>query len=453
MKKDPVVIVGGVAAGTSAAAYLKRLKPSIDIILAEQSETVSYGTCEFPYVLSREIPDPERLVFYTPEKLAEEKGITVLVNHRLVSVNPTKKTATFSDTRFHSTKIISYSKLLLATGASPIELPELVGANSFSLKSYQSLVNSDHILKSGKRDQALIIGAGLIGLELADAMRKLNIQVTLIDKSEGILSGKVCVKDSGLIKTLADQNGVRFIGNARVSHTIRNQKNEIVEVHLSTGEILKTDIIFQSVGFKPNSSFSGLEKLKKAQNGAIIVNKNMETSISDIYAAGDCAVTGKSSGKTDIWFPLATAASKMGRSAAAAISKNPEPYKAGNNTWGIQIFGHDFVQSGLSFHQAEDLYGSDAKTITVETSDRVKIMPGSKPLFLRLNFLKRSGRLVGASQLGQAGTGIRINTLSLAISQKMTLTDLEKSDFLYTPALAPLWDPVLVAARLARKLK
>lgn len=453
MKKDPVVIVGGVAAGTSAAAYLKRLKPSFDIVLAEQSDTVSYGTCEIPYVLSRELPDPETLVFYSPQTLAEEKGITVLVHHRLDSVDPLTKTAIFTDTRFQTTKVISYSKLLLATGASPLEIPELKAANSFALKSYYSLVHSDQFLKSRKIENALVLGAGLIGLELADALRKLNIQVTLIDKSELVLSGKVCVKDSGMIKNLAEQNGVRFLGNVVVTHSIRNTRNEIVEVHLSNGEVLKTDVIFQSVGFKPNSSFPGLEKLKRASNGAIIVNGNMETSLPDVYAAGDCAVTGKFSGKTDQWFPLATSASKMGRSAAASISGKPEPYTPGNNTWGIQIFEHDFVQSGLNFHQAEDLFGSDAQTFTVETSDRVKIMPGSKPLFLRLNYLKRSGRIVGASQLGQAGSGIRINTLSLAISQKMTLSELEKADFLYTPLLAPLWDPVLVAARLARKLK
>lgn len=447
MNRDPVLIVGGVAAGTSAAAYLKRLKPSLEIILAEQTDTVSFGTCEIPYVLSGELPNPDSLVFFSPEKLAEEKGLTVLVSHKLVSVDPKKKSATLLNTRFGSATVLKYSRLLLATGASPVILPELQATNSFALKSYESLSIARQAVRSRKGNQALIVGAGFIGLELADALNKQHFQVTLVDQSDLILSGKICVKDSELIKTLITENQVRFIGGTSVSGCVKTNEGEIREVTLSTGEVLKTDVIFVAVGFKPNTQIPGLEKLKKLTNGAILVNENMQTSLPDIYAAGDCAAAGKPAN----WFPLATTASKMGRAAAAAIAGKPEPFHPGQNTWGIQIFDHDFVHTGLNFHQAKEKYGTDAQTVTVETSDRVKIMPGAKPLFLRLNYLKRTGRLVGASQFGQAGTGLRINSLSLAISQKMTLKQLQHSDFLYTPSLSPLWDPILLAARLADK--
>ncbi len=446
MKK--IVIIGGVAAGTTAAARLKRLKPDFDITLLEKSDVISYGTCELPYVIDETIPGFDDIVFFTDESFQQQKGVEVKLNSLVTEINPKTKTVVYHHGIYKSTHKIQYDKLLIATGASPKTIPFLDAVNSFSVKSLDSAKRLKRYLNSEKPQHAVIIGAGLIGLELAESLTNLGIRVSLVDTENQVLFGKIDLADSKIVEQILEKSKVQFYKSEKIKSAIKNGFSKIEKLVFESGLELFPDIAIQTIGFQPNTSFKGLEEIKKTSHGAILVNSKMETSAKDIYAAGDCAAISRS-GKENEWFPLATVASKMGRVAATSMAGLNEQYGKSFGTFAVKLFDFEVAHSGMTLVETINKK-IDAKESRIKGSSRVSVYPNSQEISVQIVYELKTGKILGGTIIGKEGAALRINMISLALQNEMTVSDLRNSDFMYTPPFSPLWDPVLIAANQAK---
>lgn len=446
MKK--IVIIGGVAAGTTAAARLKRLRPDFEITLLEKSDVISYGTCELPYVIDETISEFETIISFTDESFHQQKSVEVKLNSLVTEINPKTKTVVYQHGIYKSVHKIQYDKLLIASGASPKTITFLDSVNSFSVKSLDSAKRLKRYLNSEKPQHAVIIGAGLIGLELAESLTNLGIRVSIIDSENQILFGKIDSTDSKRIENILEENKVQFYKNEKVKSAVKNGFNKIEKLVFVSGLEIYPDLVLQTIGFQPNTFFKGIEEIKKNPNGAVLVNSKMETSFKDIYAAGDCAAVSRS-GKESEWFPLATVASKMGRAAAASMAGINEEYGKSFGTLAVKIFDFEIAHTGMTLKQAI-AKKMDAKESRIKGSSKVAVYPNSKEITVQIVYESKSGKILGGTIIGQEGAALRINILSLALQNEMTVSDLRNSDFMYTPPFSPLWDPVLIAANQAK---
>lgn len=446
MKK--IVIIGGVAAGTTAAARLKRLKPDFEITLLEKSDVISYGTCELPYVIDETISGFNEIISFTDESFQQQKGVEVKLNSLVTEINPKTKTVVYQHRIYKSIHKIQYDKLLISTGASPKTIPFLDAVNSFSIKSLDSAKRLKRNLISEKPQHAVIIGAGLIGLELAESLTNLGIRVSMVDSENQVLSGKIDPADSQIVEQILETNKVQFYKSEKVKSAVKNGFSKIEKLIFESGLELFPDLVLQTVGFQPNTSIKGIEEIKKTSNGAILVNTKLETSIKDIYAAGDCAAVSRS-GKENEWFPLATVASKMGRVAAASMAGISEEYGKSFGTFAVKLFDFEVAHSGMTLVETVNKK-IDAKESRIKGSSRVSIYPNSQEISVQLVYDSKTGKILGGTIIGKEGAALRINMISLTLQNGMTVSDLRNSDFMYTPPFSPLWDPVLIASNQAK---
>lgn len=433
------VIIGGVAAGTSAAAKLKRLDPSSQVTLLERSDVISYGTCEIPYVISGDISAFDEIVFFNAETFKSEKGIDVILNANVDKIDLKNKSVHYKHGLYNSRHVIKYDRLLIASGASPIKLPLLESNNSFALKSLDSAKRLKKYIDTEKPKHALIIGAGFIGLEMVDALTQLGIRVSVIESTNQVLSGKLDWTDAARVEKILTDSTVQFYKNEKIISSVKNAFNRIEKVSCESGLTIYPDFIIQCLGFSPNTTIAGIETLKMSNNGVLIVNSKMETSAKDVYAAGDCCVL-----KNTSWMPLATTASKMGRIAASSMAGKPDGTFIQNGTFAVKLLGYEIAHTGLTKREAERLKKSVSE-VRIDGNSRAGVYPGAEKLHVQLVYENNSGQLLGSTIVGKEGSALRINTLSLAIQNKMTVQQLRESDFMYTPPFSPLWDPILIA--------
>lgn len=433
------VIIGGVAAGTSAAARLKRLDPLAQVTLLERSDVISYGTCEIPYVISGDISTFDDIVFFNADTFKSEKGVDVLLSANVHTIDVKTKTVHYRHGLYNSQHSIQYDKLLITTGASPIKLPVLKANNSFALKSLDSAKRLQSYISTEKPKHAVIVGCGFIGLEMVDALMKIGIRVSLIESADQILPGKIDKKDSVFVEGVLSDHQVQVYKNEKIKSAIKNGFNRIEKIECESGLTLYPDIIIQAVGFSPNTQIAGIEAIKKHNNGSIVVNSKMETSIKDIYAAGDCCVL-----KDQKWIPLATTASKMGRVAASSMIGKSELFTVQNGTFAFKLFDYEIAHTGMTKLEAE-AHKLSASEIRIKGSSRAGVYPGSQQIQVQIVYDNKTGKLFGATIIGKEGAALRINTVSLALQNEMTVQQFREADFMYTPPFSPLWDPLLIA--------
>lgn len=438
------VIIGGVAAGPSAAARLKRIDPDCQVTLLEKTDTISYGTCELPYVISGDISSFQDIVFFDADSFKKEKQADVIINAAVHTVDFDKKIVYYDHGIYNSKHDIAYDKLLIATGASPKKLPQLESNNSFAIKSLDSAKQVQRFIQSEKPNHVVIFGGGFIGLEMAESLKKLGLQVSLILSGQTLLGGKIDSPDSEMIESVCNDHQIIIYKNEKLKSANKNAYGRIDKLDFESGLTLYPNLIIQSIGFLPNTSIKGFEKLKKSDNGAILVNSKMETSEKDIFAAGDCCVLEKHR-----WMPLATTASKMGRTAASSMAGKIDSFQNQWGTFALKFFDYEIAHSGLTLSEAKKS-NPDCEEVRIKSSSRVGIYPGAKRIRVQLVYDKKSGKLLGGTIIGQEGAALRINLISLALQNKMTIQQLREADFMYTPPFSPLWDPVIIAANQAK---
>ncbi len=430
-----IIVVGGNAAGPAAAAKAKRYNPNADVLLFEASEFISTGTCEMPYVLSGDIDDYRKIVFFSPDSFQKEKGVKVFVKHFVQEIDAKKKHIIVKD--LTDDKIIEqdYDRLILATGSKAKTFPgfDTQLKNVFTLKNINDLIRLDQYLKANQVKTSVIIGSGYIGLEAGEALVKRNISVTIIEKESKPLPGADKEFSDEILKVL-NQNSIEFIGDVKeIEPVISGDK--LVAVRIGN-KFLEIDLVLLSVGFEPDTFLAQSAKLELGKSGAIKVDQYLKTSDRFIYAAGDnVEVINAVNGKLD-YIPLATQAYTLGHIAgenAAGGNVKCEPIVKNIS---VKIFDKYFASVGLSSGEANRI-GFEFEESFAKARNLVSVMPESDYVLGKVLAEKNSKRIIGASFFGGKEVSGYADLIAALIKLNAPASILSKINYNYTPPLSP----------------
>ncbi len=450
MKRNTIIVIGGLAAGPTAAAKSARTNPKAEVILFEQSETVSYGVCEIPYLIGGEIQDESKLVLFSPEKLATKKNFSVKILHRVEKIIPNNRIILVRDLNANTLKEYHYDKLIIATGAYPkkINIDGENARNVFYVRSRAETLALMNFMKTENPKKAIIVGGGFIGLEMAEAFRKRNLDVTILHNDNLPLKNFEIETREEVLKELTKQK-IEFIPNVKVEAFIKS-KSEKIEYVITNRGTFEADLVVVAIGIIPNTALAKAAGVRLGINGAIKVNNYQETSIDRIYAAGDCCevkniVTGKPA-----YLPFATVASRSARVAGENAAGAHSKFEGGIYSAALKLFSLEIAKVGISSIEATALrYKVETDFIT--SNSKIPFMPGNKKLSIKLIVDQTSRKILGANLFGEDGAALRANTIAVAIQQKLTVNELSKLDLIYAPTFSPLWDPILVVANSIKK--
>jgi NADPH-dependent 2,4-dienoyl-CoA reductase/sulfur reductase-like enzyme len=443
------VVIGGDAAGMSAASKAKRNKPDLEVIVLEQSEDVSYSACGMPY----NIADPDRemndLVVRTAAVFREKQGIDLRTGHKVDRIDRKIKTVCGIDA--HNNRFeIPYDKLLIATGSRPRMLP-IPGIDLPGVKVLRSLEDGRRIksyIASHNVRSAVIIGGGYIGLEMVEALCERGLHVELVEIRDSFLPWLPKELDD-LIRTELESHDVKV--KLETSVTRIESDNDRLKIFYSDSETV-VDLVVLAVGVVPNSELAADAGLVLGPAFSIAVDRYLQTSDPDIYSVGDCAdafhhVTGQR-----VWIPLALRANRGGWAVADNITGHASEIPDIVGTGVFKVLDLEVARTGLSLEEALNA-GFDPVENIIRSSSRAHAHPGASTIHVHLVGDKKTGRLLGASMIGKEGAAHRINALAVALHASMTVREFFGCDLAYAPPFSPVWDPMLTAAnQLLKKL-
>ncbi len=440
-----IVVIGGVAAGMSAASKVRRSLPNAEVIVYEKGEDLSYGACGLPYLVGDKIKDPDRLVIRKKEQF-EKIGIQVFDRHEVLNVNTKEKLVNVKNLRTKEEFSTKYDKLIVATGASPIR-PSWEGASLDNINVLSTLNDGVAIKSSVQKDEIrniVIVGGGFIGVELAENIRELGKKVTLIEFQDQILP-HLDIELSEMLKEEMLNRGINVKTGEAVSSFYGDTKVEGVVTNKNKYD---ADLVILSVGVRPNTEMFSGGDIDKLKNGAIKVNKQMETSIPDIYAAGDCAsVYHRLKDSYEEYIPLATNANKQGKLIGSIIGGENTQFLGALGTSMIKVFDLEGAKTGLSEKEAKQM-GLDYITKTIKSHNHAIYYPNSQSITIKLVADRQTHQLLGTQIVGYSGSALRINTAAVAIHAKLSTDELGWIDFGYAPPFSPTWDALQVACNV-----
>ena len=448
-KSEKFVVIGGDAAGMSAASRAKRYNPSLEVEVFEQGEFVSYGACGIPYYISGEVKNLEDLVVVTPEEFREKRGIEVNLWHKVEKIVPEQKTIVVHKLKEDKIIEISYDKLLISTGARPF-VPEGIDTSIegvFTVRGLNSARKIKEFIVNKQPESAVIIGAGYIGLEFAEAFKKNNMKVTVVEFLPRVIPVMEEEVSSVVLEEL-EKNSVEVITGVSVEE-IRQREGKLL-CRLSNGNMIETDMVLVSVGVRPNSELAREAGIELGVRGAIKVNRYQETSIPDIYAAGDCSEVYHLLLKKNTYIPLALTANRQGRVVGDNVVGKKVVFPGVLGTAVTKIFDMTVARTGLGFKEAQEA-GVEVEKVMVKGGSRAHYYPGGSPVMTVLIVDKKTGKPVGVQMAGRDGVSHRIDIWVAGITGGFTLTDFYNLDLAYAPPFSPVWDPVLVASQVASK--
>lgn len=445
MKK--IVIVGGVAAGASAAAKARRVDENAEIVVVERGPYISFANCGLPYYIGGDIQDRAALFLQTPEGFRKRFKVDVRVLHEALRIDRTGKRLEVKDLGSGSTSWIPYDKLILAPGAGAI-VPDLPGIRARNIFVVKTVPDSDAVrayLESHPCTKAVVIGAGFIGLEAAEALRHRGLAVTVIEKLPQVLPPFDADMASFVSEHLASE-GV----DLRLSDGIKafDGGDPAVEVECESGRKLRFDLAILSIGVRPELRLAREAGLQIGGSGGIEVNVYQQTSDPDIYAAGDAVEILHGVTKVQARIPLAGPANKEGRIAGANAAGERLAFAGAMGTAIVESLGITAAKTGLSEREARQA-GLDAIASFTHSPDHAGYYPGSSLMHVKLVAERNSGRLLGAQIVGGKGVDKRIDVLATALYAGMSVTDLQNLDLAYAPQFSSAKDPVNMAGFVA----
>jgi NADPH-dependent 2,4-dienoyl-CoA reductase/sulfur reductase-like enzyme/rhodanese-related sulfurtransferase len=443
-----IVIIGGVAAGASAATKARRTSEHAQIVLFEQGEYVSFANCGLPYYVGGTIPERDSLLVVREELFRKRFNIDVRTLSQVTKINRNRKTVTVLDKRNNTTYEERYDKLIIATGARPFVLPFLKDCkNSYTCFTLYDVDKIKETLSAAPVKKAIVIGAGYIGMELAEQLNLLGLDCTIVELKSSILPQFDKEITNPVVYTLKEKGidvktGLSVVDADVVDGIAKRLK-------LSNGEEIECDVVFQTAGVIPNVELAreaGLEV-----NRGIVVNNKMQTSDPDIYAAGDAVevksiITGK-----NVWIPLAGPANKQGRVAGCNAAGGNLEFKGVIGSSIIKVFDWALAKVGLSEAECKD-QGIDYNVTIVHPLHHAGYYPGGKQLTIKLIFDNSTGRIYGAQVVGKEGVDKRADVIATAIYAGLTVFDLENLDLVYAPPFSSAKDPVIMAGMTASNI-
>lgn len=444
MAKERVLIIGGDAAGMSAASKIRRGDPEREILVIERTDYTSYSACGIPYLLGGLVESADKLVVRAPEVFREKYDIAVRTGHEAVGIDPSSQRVRIRR-RDGGAADEPYDRLLIATGAHPF-CPDVPGAGAegvFGLSTLASGIRAQEFLNRELPRRAVVVGGGYIGLEMAEALVRRGIEVSLVDRNPEVMNTldpdmgalvSAALREVGVTLYLEEELKALETTGSRVTGVVTDRRT------------LPADIVILGMGVRPNAALAKDAGLELGVKGAIRVDGRQQTGTANIWAAGDCVASMHRLTGRPIYIALGTVANKQGLVAGTNI--------AGGNAWFPGVVGTavskicqvEVGRTGLQERELREL-GLDYAAVRIKTRTRAGYYPGSGPITVKLLGEKGNGRLLGGQIVGEEGAAKRIDIIATALSAGMTAADLVGLDLSYAPPYSPVWDPVQIAAR------
>lgn len=443
-----VIIIGGIAAGTSAAAKLRRIHKDAEITMYEKSKIVSFGACGLPYFVGNFFDDSENMIARTPEAFIKS-GVDVKLEHEVVAIDFDNKKVTVKDIKNNESFEDSYDKLMIATGASSIIPPikNLNLQNVYTLKSMEDGKMLKQLISDEKNKKVAIIGAGFIGLEAVEAAKHNNKEVSVFQLEDRILKDVFDKEITDLLEEELRAKDVNLYLNETVKELV-GDGNKVKKVISSNREI-EADIVIVATGVRPNTGFIKDDKLKMLKNGAIIVDEYGRTSIEDVYAAGDCATIRQIVTGEDSYVPLATGANKLGRIVGENLGGNNISFQGSLSSSCLKVLDMEAGRTGITENKAKSL-GLNYKTTFINDMNQTSYYPGQNKIYIKLIYDAESKVILGGQIAGYKDAVQRVNVIAACIYGKLTTNELGMLDLCYSPPFARTWDALNVAGNVSK---
>ncbi len=442
-----LIVIGGVAAGMSAAAKARRTGRDLDVIVYEKGPYISYAACGMPYLLAGDIHDYRELIVRTPQQMSKQ-GVQVHVRHEVTRIDPEGRTVIVRDLQSGTEFSQDYDKLVIATGARPAWL-SIPGTNLdgiFGLRSLESGLAMQRFLADRKPRRAVIVGGGYIAVEMAETLRRLGLGATMVIRSGQVLRATLDDDMRALVENELGRHDVQMLTGTPLAF---EGESQVSAVATEDGR-LPCDIVLVGTGADPNTELAEVAGVALGHTGAIATDNAMCTNLPDVYAAGDCAeawhlVTGQPA-----YIPLGSTANKQGRVAGENAAGGQATFGGIVGTMVVRCFDLAVASTGLTAAAARSA-GFDVQETAIQAKDISHYFPGAADIHVKLVVDGATGRLLGGQIVGRRGVAKRIDILATALHQRMTVTELQQLDLSYAPPFAPAMDPILVAANVAAR--
>jgi len=448
MKRVRIVIIGGVAAGASAAGKSARTNSDAHIIIFEKGPYISYANCGLPYYISGEVPDRGKLLVRRPEDLRKKYGIETYVNTQVMKIERPAKRIIVKDLKNNSEREVEYDKLIIATGAETFmpPIPGLDAKNVFTLRTIPDIDAIEKYIRDAYPRKAAVLGAGYIGVEAADVLRKRGLETGLFEMMKHILP-HMDSDMTGYVENKMEKDGIKlFLGDA-VDKLETDSSGNAVKVVTKNGKSMDVDMVIASLGVKPDVKLAKEAGLEIGEY-ALVTDDYMRTSDPDIYAAGDVIqvnhlVTGKPT-----WSPLAGPANLQGKVAGCNAAGGIMKYRGVLKSSIVEYNGLAAAVTGLTEKEATE-EEFDYYPVTIQSTSHSGYIPGAKPIHIKAIFMRNTQRLLGAQVVGEKGADKRIDIFATALMAKMNARDLEHLNLAYSPQYSHSLDPVNIVGSVA----
>ena len=442
---EKVLVIGGNAAGMSAASQLRRMKKETEIIVFEKGTHVSYSSCGIPYYVGDLVDNWHNMISRTKEEF-EQNNIHVQLRHEVKKIDTAGKTLEVTDLESGKTVTEQWDKLLIATGSVPMR-PPVPGIQADGVMGVDTL-DSGILLKKWVEEHRpqniVVIGGGYIGIEMAEAMNcHLGLNVSLVERGPQVM-GTLDPDMGALVSEMLRKVGITlYLEESLLEIITVNGKATAVKTDKRT---IPADLVILGLGVSPNTRLAIEAGLPTGVRNALVVDEQLRTPISDVWAAGDCVQSINLISGKPMYIALGTVANKQGRIAGFSMGGADVRFPGVLGTAACRICQYEVTRTGLMERELKEL-GIDYATGTIESETRAGYMPGAGEMTVKLLADRASHKLLGAQIVGTEGAAHRINTLAAAITAGMTLDNLVDMDLAYAPPFSPVWDPVQQAAR------
>ncbi len=446
MKK--IIIIGGVAAGMSAAAKARRLDKEAVITVYEKTDIVSWGACGMPYYVGGFYDNPNTMIARTAEATIKS-GIDLKVKHEVLKIDAKNKKVLVKDIANNNEFEDNYDSLLIATGAKSIipNIPNINIGNVSTLKDYQDAINMKEKMKDANIKNVIVLGAGFIAIEAAHALKHIGKNVTIIQRSDRVFGNKFDKEFSDMVIEHIKEH-VDLHLNEKVMSLEADDKNNVKAVVTDKGKY-NADYVVVAIGVKPNNDLAKEAGIELMENGAILVDREGKTSIDSIYAAGDCASIYDRVLDSQNYAALATGANKLGRMVASNLVGGHEKFIGSLTSACILAFELEAARTGITEEEAKKRNIS-YKSVTIKDIDHTHYYPDYQDLYIKLIYLSDSRKIIGGQILGKRGAVLRADVIAACIHAGLTVDELGMLDLCYAPPFARTWDSLNVAGNAAK---
>lgn len=445
-----IIIVGGVAAGMSAAAKAGRLNKEAEIVVYEKTEIVSWGACGLPYYVGDFYQDPNNMIARPVHKFIEA-GMNIKIKHEVIGVDTEKKEITVKNLTTGEVFTDNYDKLMISTGAHAIMPPikNITAEGVHTLKDYTDGITLKQEMMKEENQEIIIVGAGYIGIEVVEAAKHLGKKnIRLIQLGDRVLMESFDKEITDVMEAeIRSHEGIHLHLEETVLEIIE-ENGKVVGVKTNKGEY-KADLVVVATGVRPNTAFLKDTGINMLSNGALVIDKHGKTSIDSIYSAGDCATVYHLVRKENVFIPLATTANKIGRVVGENLAGAETEFKGTLGSAAVKVMDLEAGRTGVTEKEAANM-GINYKIVFVKDKNQTNYYPGQEDIYIKLIYNADTRVLLGAQIAGKKGAVLRVDALAAAIYSELTVEEIGMMDFCYAPPFARTWDVMNVAGNVAK---